>query len=84
MPCVNETKLPFGRFRPAENDGEELEAHFSADLEPSPVPIWDPEKPEERATAYSKYARPLRVTLYEGDMMYLPAMSVLEAWRVFL
>lgn len=74
MPCVNETKLRFGRYRPAADGEQTLEACLNADGEPLPVPIWDPDMPEERATAYSKLARPLKVTLNEGDMMYLPAM----------
>lgn len=73
MPCVNETKLPFGRYHPAKDEGK-LEACLNADGEPLPVALWDPDEPEARATAYSKLARPLRVTLDEGDMMYLPAM----------
>ncbi|KAK3501676.1 cupin-like domain-containing protein [Neurospora crassa] len=39
-----------------------------------PFAIWDPDKPEENATGYSKLAEPMRVTLEEGDMLYLPAM----------
>ncbi|CCC09961.1 hypothetical protein SMACR_02541 [Sordaria macrospora] len=39
-----------------------------------PFAIWDPDKPEENATRYSKLAEPMRVTLEEGDMLYLPAM----------
>lgn len=39
-----------------------------------PFAIWDPDKPEENATKYSKLAEPMRVTLEEGDMLYLPAM----------
>ncbi|CAK4034396.1 Hypothetical predicted protein [Lecanosticta acicola] len=67
MPCVNETALPFARFdrslNPAISPGE-----------PIPVPIWDPDEPQARATKYSPLAQPLRVTLHAGDMMYLPAM----------
>ncbi|CZT19783.1 related to phospholipase [Ramularia collo-cygni] len=74
MPCVNETKLPFGRYRPSGGDEQALEAYLNAEGEPMPVPIWDPEQPEERTTAYSSHARPLRVTVNEGDMLYLPAM----------
>lgn len=39
-----------------------------------PFAIWDPDKPEENTTRYSKLAEPMRVTLEEGDMLYLPAM----------
>lgn len=74
MPCVNETSLPFGRYRPAADDKVMLEACLNKDGEASPVTMWDPDLPDDRATKYSKYARPLKVTLNEGDMMYLPAM----------
>ncbi|KAI5207383.1 Clavaminate synthase-like protein [Aureobasidium subglaciale] len=39
-----------------------------------PVPTWDPDFPNVRPTSYSKLVTPMRVTLNEGDMMYLPAM----------
>ncbi|KAH0349488.1 phospholipase A2, partial [Aureobasidium melanogenum] len=39
-----------------------------------PVPTWDPDFPDVRPTSYSKLVKPLRVTLNEGDMLYLPAM----------
>ncbi|KAJ4305843.1 hypothetical protein N0V90_001375 [Kalmusia sp. IMI 367209] len=39
-----------------------------------PFATWDPDLPKENATIFSKYSRPLRVTLEEGDMLYLPAL----------
>lgn len=36
--------------------------------------LWDPDEPLERATPYSRFVEPLRVTLNEGDMLYLPAL----------
>lgn len=36
--------------------------------------LWDPDSPEERATPYSALVEPLRVTLEEGDLLYLPAL----------
>lgn len=44
------------------------------EVEPVPFAIWDPDSPHENATPYSKLAEPMRVTLREGDMLYLPAM----------
>lgn len=46
------------------------------DDESSKVPFatWDPDKPNCNTTPYSHLARPVRVTLNEGDMLYLPAM----------
>ena len=37
-----------------------------------PCAIWDPDDSEKNTTAFSHLARPLRVTLEPGDMMYLP------------
>jgi jumonji domain-containing protein 7 len=75
MPCVNETPLPFGRYRPDPQDGGKLEAKANVDDdELRPVPVWDPEDPKVRPTKYSRLSRPLRVTLEDGDMMYLPAL----------
>jgi hypothetical protein len=47
---------------PQENDVEHL------------WPIWDPDKPKQNATPWSKDVVPLCVTLFEGDMLYLPKL----------
>lgn len=39
-----------------------------------PFATWDPDLPSRNSTPYSRYSRPLRVTLEEGDMLYLPAL----------
>lgn len=39
-----------------------------------PFATWDPDHPGENPTPYSKLSEPIRVTLEEGDMLYLPAM----------
>jgi len=39
-----------------------------------PFATWDPDEPEENETPYSRYSQPLRVTLEEGDMLYLPTL----------
>ena len=52
-----------------EETGEEKDVPVTV-----PFAIWDPDKPDENATRYSKLAEPMRVTLEEGDMLYLPAM----------
>lgn len=39
-----------------------------------PFATWDPDRPNENAAEFSKLAEPVRVTLEEGDMLYLPAM----------
>lgn len=79
MPCVNEQLIAQGGYIPKDEvDGSFSQAGLVAeayeDSEAIPVAIWDPEKPDQRATPYSHLAIPLRVTLNEGDMLYLPAM----------
>ena len=74
MPCVNETPIMFARYQPVAEDELELRPQLHAGGEPIPNPIWDPDEPEARTSQYSQFAQPLRVTLEEGDMMYLPAM----------
>jgi jumonji domain-containing protein 7 len=80
-PCVNERSVLSATYQPRDA------ALPSADLrkddlricvdEPEayiPLPTWDPDRPGENATEYSGYARPIRVTVNEGDMLYLPAL----------
>lgn len=38
-----------------------------------PFATWDPDFPEREGTRYSHLARPVRVSLEKGDMLYLPA-----------
>lgn len=70
-PCVNEQPL-----RPAtyKRGVDGLQLVMDSDDEAVPFAIWDPEKPEQNATHFSHLAKPLRVTLNPGDMLYLPAM----------
>lgn len=51
-----------------------MELEMDSDAEAVPFAIWDPDRPEGNATGFSYLARPLRVTLNPGDMLYLPAM----------
>ncbi|KAK3711966.1 hypothetical protein LTR37_009278 [Vermiconidia calcicola] len=81
MPCVNEQALCEAHYRPSKS--HELRPHDELVIQCStdellPVPTWDPDNRDFRATRYSHLARPLRVTLKKGDMLYLPAMSVLR------
>ena len=72
---MNETPLRNGRYAPSTSSGDsELGVQLDDKAEPVPVAIWDPDMPEKHSTPYSHQARPLRVTLNEGDMLYLPAM----------
>jgi jumonji domain-containing protein 7 len=81
VPCVNERSVLSATYQPLNA------ALQSADLckqdlcicidEPEayiPLPTWDPDRPGENPTAYSEFARPIRVTVNEGDMLYLPAL----------
>jgi peptidyl-lysine (3S)-dioxygenase / protease len=79
-PCVNEKSLPPASYRRNAPDSSEHRSRASAlrlELETGelvPFVIWDADKPAENATEYSHLAKPLRVTLEPGDMLYLPCM----------
>lgn len=68
---MNEKLIPPATYRREENA---LTVHIDSDAEPVPFVTWDPDKPAVNATALSKLAKPMRVTLEPGDMLYLPAM----------
>ena len=74
MPCVNETNLSRGRYMPTEGSNGKLSIIADEGAEHVPVPVWDPDEPTKRATAYSKLSNPTKLTLKESDMLYLPAM----------
>ena len=78
MPCVNEQALRQARYVPLSESESKLDGGLVLEAsEPEqllPVPTWDPDEPEKRATPYSHLSKPLRVSLREGDMLYLPAM----------
>lgn len=70
MPCMNERSIPQATYV---RDGEALA--LKPDEPPASVPFvtWDPET-SEGATPYSHLARPMKVSVHAGDMLYLPAM----------
>jgi peptidyl-lysine (3S)-dioxygenase / protease len=70
-PCVNERMLKPTTYSRTENG---LALNPDAEGDAVPFAIWDPDRTEANATPYSQYARPMRVTLEPGDMLYLPAM----------
>ncbi|KAI5859483.1 putative pla2g4b [Durotheca rogersii] len=72
QPCVNERRLPPAVYVREPDGALRLRAQPDADC--VPFPLWDPDEPDVLATKYSHLARPLRVTLEPGDMLYLPAM----------
>ncbi|POR33997.1 Transcription factor jumonji/aspartyl beta-hydroxylase [Tolypocladium paradoxum] len=69
--CMNEKLLPPATYV---REGQGLSLHLDLGAEPVPFATWDPDDPQTNATPLSGYARPLRVTLEPGDMLYLPAM----------
>jgi jumonji domain-containing protein 7 len=80
-PCVNERSVLSATYAPlnpslssSELTREDLHMHIDEPEQYIPLPTWDPDRPGENTTEYSKYARPLRVTVNEGDMLYLPAL----------
>ncbi|KAK5118963.1 hypothetical protein LTR62_000174 [Meristemomyces frigidus] len=80
MPCVNEQLLGKGRYATTSEketqarSDEELIIERDANAEPVPVAIWDPDLPNQNPTPYSHLAQALRVTLQEGDLLYLPSL----------
>lgn len=71
QPCVNERELVPASY----SRGEDGKLHLQTeDGDKVPFAVWDPDSRDARTTKYSHLARPLRVTLNPGDMLYLPAM----------
>lgn len=81
--CINEQAIPAAKYAPRKGDdgalAEEEDLHnLRVDLA-EPVrsvhwALWDPDEPAVRPTEFSSLARPLKVTLDPGDMLYLPAL----------
>ena len=76
MPCINEQMLRKARYaQPAHESGTtELQIEVAEDEDFVPVALWDPDLPDQHQSAYSELSIALRVTLNEGDIMYLPAL----------
>ncbi|KAK3325670.1 cupin-like domain-containing protein [Apodospora peruviana] len=73
-PCVNERNLPPAHYKRTPDDNLKLEHEHGEADDDIPFATWDPDTPENSTTPYSKLARPVRVTLNPGDMLYLPAL----------
>lgn len=76
-PCVNERLLRAGTYARNEQDSRlhlVMDEDEGEEVDAVPFAIWDPDQPDENVTPYSKLAEPMRVTLQQGDMLYLPAM----------
>lgn len=76
QPCVNEQSLrPATYTRKGSNELDlVMDSQDNQDDGNIPFATWDPDRPDQHTTPYSKLAEPMRVTLEEGDMLYLPAM----------
>ncbi|KAG9258313.1 putative pla2g4b [Emericellopsis atlantica] len=70
-PCVNEKMMQPATYT---RTGGVLTLEADEEEEMVPLATWDPDKAEEDATEFSHLAKPVRVTLDPGDMLYLPAM----------
>lgn len=78
LPCVNEQLLPKARYKAVEDSiplsPDQLAIDVDENEELLPVATWDPDDPDRRTSDYSHLSKPLRVTLDESDMLYLPAL----------
>lgn len=72
QPCINEQELPSATYVRDGDYNLVLQMDDGASL--VPFATWDPDDPEKCKTKYSHLAKPMRVTLNPGDMLYLPAM----------
>lgn len=76
-PCVNEKLLRPGTYARGEHDSRlhlVMDGSEGGESDAVPFATWDPDRPDENATPYSKLVEPMRITLQRGDMLYLPAM----------
>jgi jumonji domain-containing protein 7 len=79
--CVNERSVLTATYAPQNSttlpsgiEREDLVVSVDEPEEYVPFATWDPDKPTMHATPFSQFSQPLRVTLDEGDMLYLPAL----------
>lgn len=80
-PCVNEKSVLAATYQPKERvgsgeSGKRQDMVIAVDEPEEYVPFatWDPDVASANTTPYSHHSQPLRVTLEEGDMLYLPAL----------
>jgi jumonji domain-containing protein 7 len=84
-PCVNERSVLSATYQCKEDEDYPLlgfqeidrsNLFIQVDMPEAyvPLPTWDPDNPTENTSPYSKYARPIRVTVNPGDILYLPAL----------
>jgi jumonji domain-containing protein 7 len=71
--CVNEKSVLAATYARELKKGD-LVIKIDEPEEYVPFATWDPDTPTKNTTPYSQYSQPLRVTLEEGDILYLPAL----------
>ncbi|KAF2102454.1 phospholipase A2 [Rhizodiscina lignyota] len=74
--CINERELPASTYATDSDEDHYNDLIVRIDSPSTAVPFatWDPDDPSKGQTDFSQYSRPMRVTLNEGDMLYLPAL----------
>lgn len=70
-PCVAERELSPASYR---RSGDGSIVMVREDGDKVPFATWDPDDIEGSGTKYSKFAKPMKVTLNKGDMLYLPTL----------
>ncbi|KAI9678568.1 MAG: hypothetical protein M1817_005625 [Caeruleum heppii] len=76
VPCIREEAVICATYVKAQGQ-EETTLQIQKDIpeEKIPFPLWDPDEPSSSSTtAYTPFCKPLRATLQEGDLLYLPAL----------
>lgn len=73
-PASLRRKFLRGRMCPPPSSLDSLKIQIDDPEAYVPFATWDPDVPERNATPFSQYAQPMRATLEEGDMLYLPAL----------
>ncbi|KAG6040961.1 hypothetical protein E4U41_006439 [Claviceps citrina] len=77
-PCMNEALLKPATYHRGGGGGDDDDQGLSIRLDDGadlvPFVTWDPDNLEQNPTPLSRFAKPMRVTLDPGDMLYLPAM----------
>lgn len=77
--CVGERELEAASYKRSGSGKLDIVLDGEGGEMQVPFATWDPDNPTGPQTKYSQYASPMRVTLEEGDMLYLPAL-----WYIFL
>jgi jumonji domain-containing protein 7 len=79
--CANEKSVLAATYAPrdsvtstADIAKDDLVVEIDEPEQYVPFSTWDPDNPTTHTTPFAQFSQPLRVTLEEGDMLYLPAL----------